>query len=200
VLVERGASAARWGGHRELGRHLRLRRVGSVLCLGLTMLHCTKVSHSRMASRSSPAGTRPGASAHAATRASSGIAVACRSPRLGRGSRGQGRASTARCGQAAARVLGALRPASKPWRQRRSTALAGQVSSLRRQGSRPRSGKHNALRQGCGLTPRSRGDPPRQANLAPRRAVAGSIVLRGARASCLVGRLSSNVRHHEAHR
>jgi hypothetical protein len=44
------------------------------------------------------------------------------------------------------------------------------------------------------LTPRSRGDPARQATLAPRRAVASSIVLRGARASCLTGRLSSNVR------
>jgi len=36
--------------------------------------------------------------------------------------------------------------------------------------------------------------------LAPRRAVAGSIVLRGAKAAHLAGRLSSNVRRHEMHR
>jgi hypothetical protein len=47
------------------------------------------------------------------------------------------------------------------------------------------------------LTPRSRGDPTRRATLGPRRAVAGSIVLRGPRAAHLAGRLSSNVRPHE---
>jgi len=46
----------------------------------------------------------------------------------------------------------------------------------------------------CGLTPRSRGDPTRRATLGPRRAVAGSIVLRGPRAPRLAGRLSANVR------
>ena len=48
----------------------------------------------------------------------------------------------------------------------------------------------------CRLTPRSRGDPTRHGALAPRRAVAGSIVLRGARAPCRMGRLSSNVSPH----
>jgi hypothetical protein len=46
----------------------------------------------------------------------------------------------------------------------------------------------------CGLTPRSRGDPTRRGALGPRRAVAGSIVLRGPKAPRLSGRLSSNVR------
>jgi hypothetical protein len=55
-----------------------------------------------------------------------------------------------------------------------------------------------SLRTHRRLTPRSRGDPTRHATLAPRRAVASSIVLRGARASCLAGRLSSNVRRQMA--
>jgi hypothetical protein len=50
----------------------------------------------------------------------------------------------------------------------------------------------------CCLTPRSRGDPTRRATLGPRRAVAGSIVLRGPRVARLAGRLSSNVRPHLA--
>jgi hypothetical protein len=51
-------------------------------------------------------------------------------------------------------------------------------------------------RQHCGLTPRSRGDPTRQATLGRQPAVAGSIVGCRPRASCLAGRLSSNVRPH----
>jgi hypothetical protein len=51
-----------------------------------------------------------------------------------------------------------------------------------------------ASRQHCGLTPRSRGDPTRQATLGRQPAVAGSIVGCRPRASCLAGRLSSNVR------
>jgi hypothetical protein len=60
-------------------------------------------------------------------------------------------------------------------------------------GARPRSGKYGSLRQGCGLTPRSRGDPPRQATLGRQ---PGRKLIVGCRpkASCLGGRLSSNVR------
>jgi hypothetical protein len=81
--------------------------------------------------------------------------------------------------------------------RRRSTAAAcGSARSSRFGGRRQGRWRVEPLRTWlhCCLTPRSRGDPARRGALGPRRAVAGSIVLRGPKAPRLSGRLSSNVR------